>query len=145
VPGVEDIRARRPREVVVARLLSIIAVVLWVPIAGYVYYYQPALVTLSLILFVFGAFGAAKGRKAGRILFVVMLALTYWFVLPYCVVGFGDPSPEGPVFAAMDICAVLLAATAIVLVYRPRSNRYFHLVEAARRGAGTTAGDEDQP
>ncbi|GLY65105.1 hypothetical protein [Amycolatopsis taiwanensis] len=130
--SVEEFRAQRPREVLTARLLSIAAAVLWAPLAGYLYYPQSGLVALSLILYVFGAFGVAKGRKAGRTLAVVTLALTYVLLLPYCVLGFRDSYLNGPVYALTDICAVLLSATSLVLIYRPRSKRYFHLVTVAR-------------
>ncbi|WP_027946662.1 hypothetical protein [Amycolatopsis taiwanensis] len=130
--SVEEIRAQRPREVLTARLLSIAAAVLWAPLAGYLYYPQSGLVALSLILYVFGAFGVAKGRKAGRTLVVVTLGLTYVLLLPYCVLGFRDSYLNGPIYALMDICAVLLSATSLVLIYRPRSKRYFPLVTVAR-------------
>ncbi|WP_158848640.1 hypothetical protein [Saccharothrix deserti] len=129
---VEEIRSRRPREVVIARVLSIIAALLWVPMSGYLFS-QPAYIGLLLVLYVFGSFGAAKGRQAARVMVTVSLALIYFFLLPYCWLGFYDSYLNGPGYAVMDIVAVLLSATGLVLLYQPRSNRYFHLVTVARQ------------
>jgi hypothetical protein len=52
-----------------------------------------------LFCYVFGSFGAAKGR---------------------------------PTYAVLDIVSVLMSAVVLVLLYRPRSNRYFHLITVAR-------------
>jgi hypothetical protein len=51
----------------------IVAVVLWLPVAGYVYYSGASLVVVALFLVVFGAFGAVRGRQAGRIMTTVAL------------------------------------------------------------------------
>jgi hypothetical protein len=132
VLSVEEIRAQRPREVVTARTLSIIATVLWAPILGYLSS-MTSLGALLLFFYVFGSFGAAKGRQAARIMVTIALALTYLFLLPYCWLGFRDPYLNGPAYAVMDIVSVLMSAVGLWLLYRPRSNRYFHLITVARQ------------
>jgi hypothetical protein len=132
VLSVEEIRAQRPREVVTARTLSIIATVLWAPILGYLSS-MTYLGALLLFFYVFGSFGAAKGRQAARIMVTIALALTYLFLLPYCWLGFHGPYLNGPAYAVMDIVSVLMSAVGLWLLYRPRSNRYFHLITVARQ------------
>jgi hypothetical protein len=134
VRTVEELRAQRPREVVIARYLAIAAAVLWMPIAGYLFS-QPGLVGLVLIGYVFGAFGVVKGRQAGRIVVTVAVALAWILLLPYCWLGFSDEYLNGPGYAVMDILAVLLSLAGLVLSYQPACNRYVHLVTVARRGA----------
>lgn len=131
---VEEIRSRRPREVVVARTLAIVATLLWAPIGGYLYA-QPGLVAVLLVLYVFGSFGCAKGRQAARIMVTVSVGLLYVLLMPYCWLGFTDSYTTGPEYAVIDIAAVVLAAIGLVLLYRPSSNRYFHLVTAARHSS----------
>lgn len=129
VATVEEIRAARPREVVVARTLAIVAAVLWIPVLGYLY----PQVGILLVLYVFGAFGAAKGRQAGRVMATLALAILLLALVPYCRQGFTDQYPSGSAYAVMDIVAVLLAVTGLVLQYLPPSGRYVHLVSVALR------------
>lgn len=133
MPSVEEIRAHRPRDVVTARTLSIIAVVLWAPIVGYFFEAGAALPGLAVFFYVFGSFGAAKGRQAARIMATTALVVIYVLLLPYCWLGFRDSYPSGTAYAVMDIVAVLVSAIALGLLYRPGSNRYFYLITAARR------------
>lgn len=130
--SLEEVRGGRPREVVVARRLAIAASVLWMPLLGYLAA-EAQLSVLLLVLYVFGAFGAVKGRHAARILMTVAAALLAVLLLPYAWLGFGDPYANGPAYAVMDVVALLLAAASIVQVYLPASARYFHLVAVARR------------
>ena len=132
VTSVEEIRARRPQQAMVVRWLSIGATVLWLPVIGYLYIMGPAL-TLFVCLYVFGAFGVAKGRQAARIMATVGLAMVYVVLLPYCVVGFSDPYPYSTVNALIDIAAVAVSGFSLVWMYHPNTNRYVHLVTAARR------------
>ncbi|MGH2950222.1 MAG: hypothetical protein ACRDPC_28820 [Solirubrobacteraceae bacterium] len=134
MPSVEEIRADRPREVGVARVLLIVAVVLWFPVLGYLYTSgSTGAVALAMFFVVFGSFGAVKGRQAGRLMVTFGLALCYLFMLPYCVLGFRDSYLNGPGYAVMDIAAVLASAVALTLLYHPNSNRYVHLVTVARQ------------
>jgi hypothetical protein len=134
VHSVEEIRAARPRDVGVARILLIVAVVLWFPIAGYLYTSGAAgLVGVAMFLVVFGSFGAAKGRRAGRTMVTAALAVVYLFLLPYCVLGFRDEYLNGPGYAVLDIVSVLLSGAALVLLYGPRAARYLRLVGEARQ------------
>jgi hypothetical protein len=135
MPTVEEIRARRPREVVIARILSIVAVLLWLPMTGHLYDSATTGTAAAMFFYVFGAFGSAKGRQAARIMATVALLVLYLFLLPYCWLGFQDPYPNGPGYAVMDIVAVAISAVALGLLYRPSSNRYFHLITVARRPA----------
>jgi len=132
MPSVEELRASRPPEPGFARILLIIAVVLWVPVAGYVYYEGASLVAVALFLVVFGAFGAVKGRQAGRIMTTVAVGVTILAMAPYCWQGFRDSNPYGAAYAAMDIVAVLLSAIALTKLYHPNTNRYVEQVTAAR-------------
>jgi hypothetical protein len=133
VPSVEQIRAQRPREVATARILSIITVVLWIPIAGHLLGSGSAGFVVAAVFYVFGSFGVVKGRQAARIMVTIALLVIYLLLLPYCWLGFQDPYLNGPGYAVMDIVAVAVSAFALALLYRPRSNRYFHLVTVARR------------
>jgi hypothetical protein len=134
VTEVEEIRANRPPEVGVARVLLIIAVLLWIPIVGVLYTSSTVgLVGILMFLVVFGSFGAVKGRQAGRVMATVAVALTYLFLLPYAWLGFSDPYLNGPAYAVMDLVAVVLSAVALGFLYAPNSNRYVHMVTAARR------------
>lgn len=132
VPDVAEIRARRPQQVKTARLLAILAAVLWMPILGHL---DPAAGALALVFYVFGAFGVAKGRSAGRIMATAALVVVYVLVLPYCVVGFADPYLNGPAYAAIDIVAVLVSGAGMWLTYRPRTNSYLNEVTAAMNTA----------
>jgi hypothetical protein len=135
VPSVEELRASRPLEPGFARILLIIAVVLWVPVAGNVYYSGAGLVAIALFLVVFGAFGAVKGRQSGRIMATVALGVTYLLMAPYCWAGFLDDSePYGAAYAMIDIVAVLLSVAALTQLYHSNTNRYVHMVTAAMRG-----------
>ena len=133
MPSVEEIRADRPTEVGVARVLLIIAVVLWVPVLGYLYTSSSGAVAIAMFFVVFGSFGAVKGRQAGRLMVTIALAVCYLFLLPYCWLGFRDSYLNGPGYAVMDIVAVAASAFALSLLYHPNSNRYVHLVTAARQ------------
>lgn len=134
VQSLEEIRAARPREVGVARNLAIVAVVLWLPVVGYLSTSGPAgAVDLALILTVVGSFGAAKGRRGGRTMVTVALAVVYLFLLPYCVLGFRDEYLNGPAYAVLDVVSVLLFGAALVLLYGPRTARYLSLVGEARQ------------
>jgi hypothetical protein len=134
VPSVEELRANRPTEPGFARVLLIIAVVLWLPVAGNVYYSGAGLVAVALFLVVFGAFGTVKGRQAGRIMTTIALGVTYVFMAPYCLYGFrDDTNPYGAVYAMIDIIAVLLSVAALTQLYHSNTNRYVHMVTAAMR------------
>jgi hypothetical protein len=134
VHSVEEIRAVRPREVGVARILLIVAVVLWLPVVGYLSTSGTAgAVDLALILTVAGSFGAARGRRGGRTMVTVAVAVAYLFLLPYCVLGFRDDYLNGPGYAVLDIVSVLLSGAALVLLYGPRAARYIGLVGEARQ------------
>ena len=134
VHSLEEIRAARPREVGTARILLIVAVVLWLPIVGYLATSSTAgAVDLALILTVAGSFGAAKGRRGGRTMVTVALAVVSLFLLPYCVLGFRDEYLNGPGYAVLDIVSVLLSGAALVLLYGPRAARYLSLVGEARQ------------
>lgn len=135
VPSVEELRANRPTEPGFARVLLIIAVVLWVPVAGNVFYYSGAgLVAVALFLVVFGSFGAVKGRQAGRIMTTVALGVTYLLMAPYCWAGLHDEAPYGALYAMIDIIAVLLSVAALTQLYHSNTNRYVHMVTVAMRG-----------
>jgi hypothetical protein len=135
VPSVEELRASRPAEPGRARALLIVAAVLWLPVAGNVYYYSGAgLVVVALVLVVFGAFGAVRGRQAGRIMTTVALGVTYFFMAPYCLAGFHDAEPYGAAYAVIDIIAVLLSVVALTQLYHSNTNRYVHLVTVAMGG-----------
>lgn len=134
MPSVEEIRADRPREVGVARVLLIVAVVLWFPILGYLYDSgSTGAAALAMFFVVFGSFGAVKGRQAGRLMVTIGLVLCYLFLLPYCVLGFSDTYLNGTGYAVMDIAAVSASAVALALLYRPNSNRYIRSVTVARQ------------
>lgn len=134
MPSVEELRANRPTEPGFARVLLIIAVVLWLPVAGNVYYSGAGLVAVALVLVVFGAFGAVKGRQAGRIMTTIALGVTYAFMAPYCLYGFrDDTNPYGAVYAMIDIIAVLLSVAALTQLYHSNTNRYVHMVTLAMR------------
>ena len=135
MPSVEEIRAQRPREVVTARILSIIAVVLWIPIAGHALGSGSAVFAVAAVFHVFGSFGAVKGRQAARIMVTIALLVSYLLLLPYGWLGFQDPYLNGPGYAVMDLVAVVISAIALVLLYHPRSNRYFRLVTIARKAS----------
>lgn len=131
--SVEEIRADRPPEPGVARALLIAAIVLWLPIAGYIYLPPSGgFMYLAMFFVIFGSFGAVKGRQAGRIMTTVALA-PMLLLLPYCWVGFEDESnPYGTLYALIDIAAVLVAGWAVSLLYHPNTNRYVQSVTAAR-------------
>jgi hypothetical protein len=133
--SVEEIRADRPPEPGVARALLIVAVLLWVPVAGHIYDTTTGPLALAMFFVVFGSFGAVKGRRAGRTMTTVALVPTVLLMLPYCWVGFQDPYLNGTGYALMDIASVLLSGTAVALLYHPNSNRYLHLVTVARAAA----------
>ena len=134
MPSVEEVRADRPSEVGRARVLLISAVVLWFPVLGYLYIPSSSgAVAIAMFFVVFGAFGAVKGRQAGRLMVTIALPFCYLFLLPYCVLGFSDTYLNGPAYAVMDIAAVAASAFALSLLYHPNSNRYVHLVTAARQ------------
>jgi hypothetical protein len=135
VLSVEELREQRPSEPGFARVLLITAAVLWLPVTGHLYAATStgSLAALAVLLVVFGAFGAVKGRRAGRVMATVAIGVTYWFLLAYCVVGFRDPYPYSSVYAVLDIVAVLLSVVALTRLYHPKTSRYIHLVETARR------------
>ncbi|MGH3761395.1 hypothetical protein [Actinophytocola sp.] len=134
--SVEEIRANRPPEVGVARVLLIIAVVSWLPIVLQLYGPTGGLASVAMFFAVYGSFGAVKGRQAGRLMTTIALAAAVLLMLPYCWLGFrDDENPYGFVYATVDIAAVLLAAVAVGLLYHPNSNRYVHLVTVARQAS----------
>jgi hypothetical protein len=135
VPSVEEIRAQRPREVGTARILSIIAVVLWIPIAGHALGSSSAGFVVAAVCCVFGSFGAVKGRQAARIMVTIALLVIYLLLLPYGWLGFQDPYLNGPGYAVLDLVAVVISAIALILLYRPRSNQYVQLITAARKAS----------
>lgn len=134
VHSVEEIRAARPREVGIARILLIAAVIVWLPLEGHLFAPSASgLVALAMLLVVAGSFGAARGRQAGRVVATVALAVLYLAFLPYCWLGFSDPYPDGPYYAVLDLACVLASAVALVLLYHPRAGRYVRLVGEARQ------------
>lgn len=137
--SVEELRNERPPEVGVARVLLIIAAVLWLPIAGNLSSSSTVgMVGLAMFFVVFGSFGAVKGRQAGRLMTTIALGVTLLSLLPYCWLGFRDSNPYGFEYALVDIAAVLLAAIAVALLYHPNSSRYIHLVTVARQAGRAT-------
>ncbi len=128
---VEELRARRPRAVVLARALAIAAVVLWLPVLGYLGDGQFGAV--AFFAYVFGMFGAVKGRQAGRVLATVGGGISGLFLLPYCWLGFTDDANSyGPAYAVLDLVAVAAACVSVGLLYSAEVNRYVHLVGLAR-------------
>jgi hypothetical protein len=134
MPNVEEVRASRPQEPAVARILLIMAAVLWAPIAGRLYSDTTiGVVGLILVLMVFGSFGAVKGRRAGRIMATVAIVLANLFLLPYGALGFADPEPYSVIYALMDMVAVLLSVIALFQLYHPKTSRYVHRVTVVMR------------
>jgi hypothetical protein len=127
VPSVEEIRAQRPPEATIVRWLSIVATVLWLPIIGHLYQ-QMALI--AVVLYIFGAFGVAKGRQAARIMATIGLGITYLLLLPYLVVGFDDL--YSTLYVLTDLAAAAVAAFSLVQMYHRNTSRYIHLVTVAR-------------
>ncbi|MGH3432922.1 MAG: hypothetical protein ACRDQB_08820 [Thermocrispum sp.] len=94
MPTLEQLRSARPPEVGNARVLAIVAIVLWLPVAG-AFLTPPQAATSSSGLFavlaflhVWGAFGVVSGRQAGRIVAAVTTAFLYFMLLPFCWLGF---------------------------------------------------------
>ncbi len=130
---VEELRSNRPTEVVAARWTAVVAVVLWVPVSRNILV-APTLAICLMFLFVFGAFGVVKGREAGRVMAAVAAVLLSVLFLPFCwtvLVRGGDGYSIG--YALLALAAVLLAGGSVWLMYRPRANRYVHLVGVALR------------
>ena len=140
--SVEEIRADRPVEVLRARWLSFVCVVLWLSVGGYLYptlpgpgtSESPGLLLLAIWLCVWGAFGVAKGRKAARTMSTVAFALFYFSLLPACWIGFADPQVGASAIAITDIATTAVSVYVLVLMYHPASNRYIHLITIARAG-----------
>lgn len=130
---VEELRSNRPTEVVAARWTAVVAVVLWVPVSRNILV-APTLAICLMFLFVFGAFGVVKGREAGRVMAAVAAVLLSVLFLPFCwtvLAHGGDGYSIG--YALLALAAVLLAGGSVWLMYRPRANRYVHLVGVALR------------
>lgn len=130
MPDAQEDRIDRPKDVGTARTLSVIAGVLWLPIVGSLSIFVAG---VAVLCYVVGSFGAARGIQPARITVTAALAMSYLFLLPYCFPGFNDESLYATAYAGLDIIAVALSATSLVLLYRPSSNRYFHLTTIARR------------
>lgn len=131
--SVEEIRADRPIEVLRARMLTIVVVVLWLPVVGYLYPTDTAgLPLLAMFGCLWGAFGVAKGRQAARIMATISLGIACLFVLPACWISLGDPTAGAPALAIVDVVSILLSVYVLVLMFRPDSNRYVHLITVAR-------------
>jgi hypothetical protein len=81
---------------------------------------------------VWGAFGVAKGRQAGRIMETVAIGLLYLFTLPAFWVGFFESAEAGALTLLFEIIPVLISAYVLVLSYGGESNRYIHLITVAR-------------
>ena len=127
VPSVEEIRAQRPPEATIVRWLSIVASVLWLPIIGALYL---QVAVIAVFLYVFGAFGVAKGRQAARVVATIGVGLAYLLLLPYLVVGFDNL--YSTLYVLTDLAAAAVAAFSLVEMYHRNTNRYIHLVTAAR-------------
>lgn len=128
MPTLDEIRAQRPREVVTARTLAIVAAVLWIPLLGYS---RSSLEIAMFVLYVVGAFGVAKGRHGALIMQTIALVVLYLGLLPYTWLGFNDPYLNGPAYAVMDMTAVLLSALGIFLAYGPSSRAFIKQVGKA--------------
>lgn len=134
-PGdVDEIRASRPREVGVARILVAVSVVLWLPIAGYLQSSAQGALGIALVLAVVGSFGAVKGRQGGRTMVAVCVTVCWFFLVPYCVLGFSSPDAYDQGYAAIDLAATVGSVAAVVVLYRPAVNDYVRRVTAAREG-----------
>lgn len=127
--SVEEIRERRPPEATVVRWLAIFAVVVWLPVAARL---NLQLVALAMFFYVFGAFGVAKGRQAGRVMATIAVGVIYLFVLPYCLVGFSDPAPGGTFYAVLAIVGAVASIFGLTQMYHSHTSLYIHLVTAAR-------------
>ena len=127
MPSVEEIRAQRPPEATIVRWLAIVATVLWLPIIGHLY---QQLALIAVFLYVFGAFGVAKGRQAARVMATVGVGLAYLLLLPYLVVGFDDLYRTA--YVLTDLAAAAVAAFSLVRMYHRNTSRYIHLVTLAR-------------
>jgi hypothetical protein len=90
VSSVEEIRARRPREVVRARALAIAAGVLWTPLMGHLSGPGSG-AGLLLVVFVTGAVGSAMGRRGGRVMMSLALPPLYLILLP--TAGWASSTP----------------------------------------------------
>jgi hypothetical protein len=129
---VDQVRAERPPEPGVARALLIVAVVLWLPITGYLYGSSAGLALVAFFFVVYGSFGAVKGRQAGRLMTTIAAAVTVLLLLPGCWLGFLDPNPYGVGYALLDIAAVAMAGVSVGLLYHPNTNQYVRKVTIAR-------------
>lgn len=129
---IREIRASRPREVGVARILLAVSVVLWLPIAGYLQPSTQGALGIAFVLAVFGSFGAVRGRQGGRTMVAVCLTVCWFFLLPYCVAGFASPEAYDQGYAAIDLAATASSVAALVLLHRPAVNDYVRRVSVAR-------------
>jgi hypothetical protein len=132
--SIEEVRANRPQEPAVARILLVMAVVLWAPVIGQIHSDTTGgVLGLVLFLVVFGSFGAVKGRRAGRTMATVAVAIVYLFLLPFCALGFYYPIPYGVIYAAMDVVAVILSVIGLCQLFHPKASRYIHRVTVMMR------------
>jgi hypothetical protein len=133
VPSVEEIRANRPAEPGFVRAAMIFAAVLWFLVTAHVYGATGGLVGVLLFLVVFGSFGVVKGRQAGRVMTTIAVAAVYFWLAPYCLLGFEDPLPGSQIFAVLDLVAVAVSAFAMTQLYHRNTNQYIREVTLARQ------------
>lgn len=127
--SVEELRERRPPEATVVRWLAIFAVVVWLPVVAHLF---QQFAGVAMVFYVFGAFGVAKGRQAGRILTLITLAVIYLPVLPYCFLGFTDPAPGGTVYAVLAIVGTIASIFGLTQMFHANTNEYIRQVTLAR-------------
>lgn len=125
--SVEEIRERRPPEATVVRWLAIFSVVVWLPV---VMSSNAQAAVLVMFFYVFGAFGVAKGRQAGRVMATIAAGVLCFTVLPYCL--FLDPSPGGTFLGVLAIVGAVASIFGLTQMYHPSTNQYVHLVTVAR-------------
>jgi amino acid transporter len=132
----EEIRANRPPEPGFARVLLIIATVLWFLAMSTFYTALPpgsVMVALPLFFALFGAFGAVKGRQAGRVMTTVAIGVTWIFMVLYLMQALASPVAGAGLFVALDALSLVLFAVALAFLYHPNTNTYVRMVGAAMR------------
>lgn len=133
--SVAEARETCPHEAYRARFSGIVGAVLGaVSIAWITVYEFPGLVTAGMVgvvlmfLAIAGARGVVRGRRTARALGAGALGTVGALAVPFVVLGW-----EGQrVAAVMGAIGVVVAAYALVLMFRPATGKYIHLVEIAR-------------
>jgi peptidoglycan/LPS O-acetylase OafA/YrhL len=119
--------------VAVGLVLVILGALFWAS-TSYHYDGQNNIVSTAVFVAIGGAIALSLGRRAGRTVMAVALAISGVFTVPYCLLVVTGTDLYDTMYGLVDLGATACVISALVLFYKPVVTNHLNARVAARDG-----------